>query len=256
VLDWLYTLIAGTLALWHAAFSTVLPPAGGAAWALAIAFLVLTVRSLLFPLFVSQLRSQRAVQALQPEIQALREQHGDDKQAFSTAVLALQRDRGVNPLAGCLPALLQLPVFIALLHVLRRIAPGADGLYSWSDALTDQAAAASLWGVPISSTFGATGSPAGWLLPAALAATMGLTLHLTQRYVQRRSGPVTGPAAQVQGLLLYGLPLGAFASGFFFPVGVLLYWTVSNLFTLGQQVHLLRRFPPPAPGPELPTATP
>jgi len=247
VLDWLYTPIAWLLQQWHALFAVFLDPAGGVAWALAIAFLVLTVRSLMFPLFVSQLRSQRAVQALQPEVQALRERYGDDRQGFSAALLALQRDRGVNPLAGCLPALLQLPVFIALLHVLRRIAPGAEGLYSWSDELTDQAAAASLWGVPISGTFPDAASAAGWLVPVALAAIMAVTGHLTQRYVQRRSGPVTGPAAQAQGLLLYGLPLGMLSAGFFFPVGVLLYWSVSTVFTLGQQVHLLGRFPPPTP---------
>lgn len=247
MLDWLYVPIAWVLKQWHTLFSTFLDPAGGVAWTLAIVSLVVTVRLLLFPLFVSQVRSQRAAQALQPEIQALRARYGSDSRGFGAAALALQRERGVHPLAGCLPALLQAPVFLALLHVLRRIAPGADGLYTWSDDLTRQAAAAEVFGAPLSSSLTAGGPLSGWLVALVLMAAMSLTSFLTQRQVQRRSGPVEGPAATVQRVLLYGMPAGLFATGFLFPVGVLLYWTASNLWTLGQQVHLLRRFPPPGP---------
>ena len=72
--------------------------------------------------------------------------------------MALQKERGVNPLAGCLPILPQIPVFIALFHVLRRLAPGAEGLYSWSDELTEQAASAKLFGAPISASFNMDGA--------------------------------------------------------------------------------------------------
>jgi YidC/Oxa1 family membrane protein insertase len=249
VLDWLYVPIAWVLKHWHSLFSTFLDPAGGTAWTLAIVSLVVTVRLLLFPLFVTQVRSQRAMQALQPEVQALRAQYGSDSRGFSAAALALQQERGVNPLAGCLPALLQAPVFLALLHVLRRITPGADGLYTWSDDLTEQAAAAEVFGAPLSSSLTPDGPLSGWLVALCLMTAMSLTTFWTQRQTQRRSGPVEGPAATVQWLLLYGMPVGLFASGFLFPVGVLLYWTASNLWTLGQQLHLLRRFPPPEPAP-------
>ena len=257
MLDWLYVPIAWVLKQWHTLFATVLDPTGGIAWTSAIVALVVTVRLLLFPLFVAQVRSQREVQALQPEVDALRARYGSDSRGFGAAVLALRRERGVHPLAGCLPALLQAPVFLALLHVLRRITPGADGLYTWSDDLTEQAAAAEVFGAPLSSSLTLAGPPSGWLVALTLMAAMSLTAFLTQRQTQRRSGPVDGPAATVQRLLLYGMPAGLFASGFLFPVGVLLYWTASNLWTLGQQVHLVRRFPPPgpatvpaAPGPE------
>jgi YidC/Oxa1 family membrane protein insertase len=252
VLDWLYTPIAWLLQLWHALFATVLDPAGGGAWVLAIVLLVATVRSALVPLAVGQVRAQRAVQALQPEIQALRERHGADREALTTAVLALQRERQVSPVAGCLPALLQAPVLLALLHVLRRITPDSEGLYSWSTELTRQAAAAEVFGAPISSAFAVGGPLSGWLVALVLMLAMSATSFLTQLLVRRRSGPVEGPAATVQGLLLYGMPLGLFATGFFFPVGVLVYWTASNLWTLGQQLWLLRRFPPPAPVPATP----
>ena len=127
-------------------------PAGGLTWALSIVLLVVTVRLLLFPLFVKQVKSQRAMQELQPEIAKLRKQYGSDRQGMSQAIMALQKERGVNPLAGCLPILPQIPIFISLFHVLRRLAPGADGLYSWSDELTDQAARADLFGAPISAS--------------------------------------------------------------------------------------------------------
>jgi YidC/Oxa1 family membrane protein insertase len=276
VLDWLYTLIAWLLKQWHALFSMFLEPGSGPAWCLAIVFLVVTIRSLLFPLFMRQIRSQRGVQELQPEIQQLRTQYGSDKQGFSQAVMALQKERGVNPLAGCLPALLQAPVFIALLHVLRRLAPGKAGLYSWSYDLTQQAADATFAGAPISSSFSMAEPLRSLVLDqpgitettirvvaAVLIVAMAATSFLTQRAVQQRSGPMQGQAATVQRLLLYGMPLGLLVSGFLFPVGVLLYWTVSNLWTLGQQLYVLRRFPPPgAPaglatdGPQVPPSPP
>ena len=265
MLDWLYTVISWALARWHALFSTFLDPASGTAWALAVVLLVVTVRSLLLPLVLRQVASQRAMAELQPEIAALRDQHGEDRQAFSQAVMALHRDRGVNPLAGCLPALLQVPVFIALLHVLRRLAPGAEGLYSWTYDLTQQAASATVAGAPISSAFrmteplrstvleqtGATETRVQ-LVALVLIVAMSATSFLTQKATQRRAGPAEGPAATVQKLLLYGMPASLLVTGFFFPVGVLLYWTANNLWTLGQQLVLLRRVPPTAPPLTLP----
>ena len=112
---------------WHALFSTFLDPACGITWALSIIFLVVTVRLILFPLFVKQVKSQRAMQELQPEIAKLRKQYGSDRQGMSQAMMALQKERGVNPLAGCLPILPQIPIFLSLFHVLRRLAPGVPG---------------------------------------------------------------------------------------------------------------------------------
>jgi YidC/Oxa1 family membrane protein insertase len=257
-LNWFYTAIAWVMKQWHTLFSTFLDPAGGITWALAIVFLVVTIRVLLFRLFVKQVKSQRAMQEIQPEIQKLRKQYGNDKQGFSQAMMALQKERGVNPLAGCLPILPQIPVFISLFHVLRRLAPGKDGLYSWDDELTDQAASASLFGAPISSSFNMDGAKeeAILALPGVgytsirivsfiLIVIMCATTYYTQRQIMRRSGPVEGQAAMVQKLLLYGMPLSLFVTGFFFPVGVLLYWFTNNLWTLGQQFYILKKLPPP-----------
>lgn len=256
MLDWLYTAISTVMKWWHAVWSTFLDPAGGITWAVSIIFLVVTVRLILFPLFVKQVKSQRAMQELQPEIAKLRKQYGSDRQGMSQAMMALQKERGVNPLAGCLPILPQIPIFLSLFHVLRRLAPGVPGLYGWSDELTDQAARAKLFGAPISSSFNMVGAKEEAILAIAtyrdirvvamvLIVTMVLTTFFTQKQIMRRSGPVEGQAATVQRLMLYGMPLSLFVSGFFFPIGVLLYWFTNNLWTLGQQFFILRKMPPP-----------
>ncbi|MGY1665175.1 membrane protein insertase YidC [Geodermatophilus sp. SYSU D00696] len=258
MLDWLYTAIAFVMKTWHSVFSTFLDPASGITWALSIAFLVVTVRLILFPLFVKQIKSQRAMQEIQPEIQKLRKQYGADRQGFSQAMMQLQKERGVNPLAGCLPILPQIPVFLALFHVLRRLRPGAEGLYSWSYELTQQAATAKLFGAPISASFFMSGQKAEDILALPgvsqagirtvaliLMVIMCVTTYVTQKQIMKRSGPVEGQAAMVQKLLLYGMPISLFVTGFFFPIGVLLYWMTNNLWTLGQQFFILRKMPPP-----------
>ena len=78
-----------------------------------------------------------------------------------------------------------------------------------------------------------------------LIVIMCVTTFFTQKQIMKRSGPVEGQAATVQRLMLYGMPLSLFASGFFFPIGVLLYWFTNNLWTLGQQFFILRKMPPP-----------
>jgi YidC/Oxa1 family membrane protein insertase len=256
LLDWLYTAIAFVMKTWHTVWSSFLDPAGGLSWALSIMFLVVTVRLILFPLFVKQIKSQRAMQELQPEIQKLRAQYGKDRQGLAVAMQTLQKERGVNPLAGCLPLLPQIPVFLSLFHVLRRLAPGKEGLYSWSNELTDQAARAELFGAPISSSFNMTGAKADALLEfsslqnirivcAVLIVIMCITTFTTQKQIMKRSGPVEGQAATMQKFLLYVMPASLLVSGFFFPIGVLLYWMTNNLWTLGQQFFILRKMPPP-----------
>jgi YidC/Oxa1 family membrane protein insertase len=257
-LNWFYTAIAWVMKEWHALFSTFLDPDGGITWALSIVFLVITVRVVLFRFFIKQVKSQRAMQEIQPEIQKLKAQYGGDRQGFSQAVMALQKERGVNPLAGCLPIIPQIPVFIALLHVLRRLTPTSKGLYSWTDELTHSAAVAKLFGAPISASFNMTEPKRSEVLAIpdvtylnirvvafALIVIMCVTTFTTQKQIQKKSGPVEGQAAMVQKLLLYGMPIGLFVSGFLFPIGVLLYWLTNNLWTLGQQFYILKKLPPP-----------
>jgi YidC/Oxa1 family membrane protein insertase len=264
LLDWLYTAISWVMARWHSLWNVIFgDPApesalGGLSWVLAIVFLVVTIRLILFPLFVKQIKSQRAMQELQPELQKLRKQYGSDRQGMAQAQQQMFKERGVNPLAGCLPILPQIPVFLSLFHVLRRLAPGKEGLYSWSDELTDEAARAKLFGAPISASFNMDGAKETAILAIpgvtytnirivafVLIVIMCFTTYFTQKQIMKRSGPVEGQAAMVQKILLYVMPAGLFVSGFLFPIGVLLYWFTNNLWTLGQQFFILRKMPPP-----------
>lgn len=280
MLDFLYYPIAFVLKAWHALWSTMLDPASGAAWVLSIMFLVFTLRILLFPIFVKMIKGQRAMQELQPEIAKLKEEFGKDRQAMSEAMMKLQKERGVNPLASCLPMLVQAPVFIALLHVLRRLGPDKVGLYSWNDALTQQAAVARVFGAPISSHFGSLfsgkflgGTDNNAALIAALPGTtmtnirwvtgvlivvMCTTQFFSTRQLMKRSAASGQPAANgqmqmVQKLMLYGAPVMLLFSGTIFPLGVLVYWFVNNLWTIGQQFWVLKRMPPPGGTPALET---
>ena len=258
MLDWLYTAISTVMKWWHAVWSTFLDPAGGITWALSIMFLVVTIRLILFPLFVKQVKSQRAMQELQPEIAKLRKQYGSDRQGMSQAMMALQKERGVNPLAGCLPILPQIPVFISLFHVLRRLAPGVLGSTAGptSSPTRRRRPSCSARRSPRRSRWSAPKEDAILAIPGVtylnirivamvLIVIMCVTTFFTQKQIMKRSGPVEGQAATVQRLMLYGMPISLFVSGFFFPIGVLLYWFTNNLWTLGQQFFILRKMPPP-----------
>src|SRR3954463_8594231 len=104
-------------------------------WALSIVFLVITARLLLFRLFVKQVHYTRNMQRMQPKIQKLREKYKDDRAELNRQMMKLQQDEGFNPLSGCLPMFLQIPVFLGLYHVLRHLANSAAPLNSHGDTL-------------------------------------------------------------------------------------------------------------------------
>lgn len=119
VLTYVYYAISGVLWFWHKAFSYVLNPDSGITWALSIVFLVFTIRILLVKPVANQLRSGRKMQEMQPRMQELQRKYKNDQQTLLMESRKLQKEMGVNPLAACLPMLVQLPIFIGLFHVLR-----------------------------------------------------------------------------------------------------------------------------------------
>ncbi|RAV34541.1 membrane protein insertase YidC [Corynebacterium heidelbergense] len=119
MLNFIYYPISGVLWFWHKVFSFVLDPASGLTWALAIIFLVFTVRILLVKPAVSQMRSMRRTQEFQPKMRELQKKHAGNQQKLMEEVRAAQKEMGVNPLASCLPVLVQFPLFLGLFHVLR-----------------------------------------------------------------------------------------------------------------------------------------
>lgn len=215
-------------------------------WVLAIIFLVLTVRVLIFPLFVKQIRSQRAMQALQPQMKALQEKHKGDRETLQKEMVELYRREKANPLMGCLPLLLQMPIFLGVFHIIKRLGTGTRDktLYGWTVEQFDSGAAAKLFGVSIGATF-RTG---GWaaVLCAVLGIVMIVTTYLTSRQMILKTGWSEDPQQKMmQRLMLYGIPLTLIISAVAFPLGLIIYWTVSNLFSLGQQMWVLKKYPPP-----------
>jgi YidC/Oxa1 family membrane protein insertase len=239
-----YTAISAVLLFWHAVFQSVLPGADWS-WVLGIVLLVLTVRVVLLPVVIRQVKAQRATQALQPRIKEL-----VARGASQQELVALYQSEKVNPLAAFLPFLVQIPVFIGLLHVLRHIRPGSSSptLYGWTLTQFESASHAKLLGAPIAATFtdhlGAAGLTVQ-LVTAALVLIMITTTYLSTRQSILRTGRAPDTTTLwVQRLMLYGLPASLLISGLIFPIGVIVYWVTQNLFGLAQQAWLLRRYPP------------
>ena len=119
--------VSAVLWFWHAAFGALMGPDSGVAWALAIVFLVFTVRTMLIRPALGQLRAARRTQALAPRIKKIREKYRGDRQRMAQEIQKLHTETGTSPFGGCLPALLQIPVFLSLYWVLRDFTPGATG---------------------------------------------------------------------------------------------------------------------------------
>lgn len=119
MLNFVYYAISAILWFWHKVFSFVLSPDSGITWGLSIIFLVFTIRILLVKPMANQLRSARVMQEMQPRMRELQTKYAKDRQTLALEMRKLQKEYGVNPLASCLPMLVQLPIFIGLFHVLR-----------------------------------------------------------------------------------------------------------------------------------------
>ena len=251
-LNWIYWVISQILLFWHSVWDAILPGRAILAtnwdWVLAIIFLVVTVRVILFPLFVKQIKSQRAMQALSPKIKELQEKHKGDRETLQKEMMELYRKEKANPLMGCLPMFLQIPVFLGLFHVLKRLNPNLPRnktLYGWTVDQFDSASQARLFGAPIYNTF-QTGGTGVKIIAGVLVLIMICTTFLTSRQMILKTGWSEDPNQKmIQRLMLYGIPLSLLFSGYLFPIGVIIYWVVQNLFSLGQQFWVLRKYPPP-----------
>jgi YidC/Oxa1 family membrane protein insertase len=249
IMNPLYYAISFVLMGWHSVWDTLgLNPAGGAAWALSIIGLTLIIRAALIPLFVKQIKSSRNMQLIQPKVKELQKKYGHDREKLAAETMSLYRESGTNPFASCLPILLQMPIFFALFGVLNNAArEKPKGVLTLEEAR--QFGDSELVGVPLSGTlFDANGDVGVIVLAAFLVLAMTATTFLTQRQLMRKNMPpdaMTGPYAQQQKFLLYILPVVFAVGGIAFPIGVLLYWTTSNLWTMSQQFYVIRRNPAP-----------
>ena len=252
ILDWLRIAVSWILVQFHALLSPVFGSTSGVAWTLSIVGLVLVIRITLIPLFVKQIKAQRNLQIIQPQMKAIQEKYAGDRERQSQEMMKLYRETGTNPFSSCLPLLLQAPIFFALFSVLQGIATSTkQGVFQWKqyDGLLDQAREALLFNVPLYGTFkdaAETVAPLNTrVLAGVLVILMTVTTFITQRQLIVKNVAPDNPMVQQQKILLYVFPPLFAIGGFGFPIGVLVYWSVSNIWTMGQQFWVIRNSPQP-----------
>ncbi|HEX2893462.1 MAG TPA: membrane protein insertase YidC [Marmoricola sp.] len=243
----LYYIISAVLVGFHKVFGAVFGSTSGASWALSIIGLTVVIRAALIPLFVKQIKSSRNMQLLQPKVKELQKKYGHDREKLTQETMALYRETGTNPFSSCLPILVQMPIFLALFRLLNHAAHDqAKGVLTATDV--GRLSNAKIFGARIADSFTTTDLTSVKILAAFLVIAMTATTFLTQRQLMSKNMPadaLSGPYAQQQKMLLYVLPLVFAVGGIAFPIGVLLYWTTSNLWTMGQQFYVIRNNPAP-----------
>ena len=241
------------------------PDGPGIAWVLSIIGLTIVVRLLIMPLFVKQIRASRGMQLLQPEMQALQAKYKgkkdpESRQRMNEEMMALYRKHGTNPMASCLPILVQMPIFFALFRVLASLGAVATGGYGRPSIgpltmeLAKQVQASSVFGASLSSSFLHSGDNTQVkIVTVAMIVIMSVTqwytmAQLSMKNMSTDSLNSDNPMIRSQRMMLYVMPVIFAVSGVNFQIGVLVYWVVSNLWTMGQQFFTIRNMP--APGSE------
>jgi YidC/Oxa1 family membrane protein insertase len=250
------------LVSFHWLFTSLgMDPNAGATWVLAIAGLVVVVRAALIPVFVKQIKSQRKMLEIAPDLKKIQDKYKGKKDQFSREAMSretmeLYRRTGSNPLSSCLPLLLQMPIFFGLFSVLNDVAvkKGTAGVGPMNEELAQSFYNASLFGIaPLHTTFmEAMNATPPEVTVMVIAMTMVVLMTASQfitqlQIVSKNMSEETkaSPAFRQQRILLYILPLVFAFSGFAFPLGVMFYWLVSNFWTMGQQFIVIRNMPTP-----------
>jgi len=258
-LKWAVELI---LVAWHWLFTAVgLPAASGVTWVLSIIGLVVVVRAAVFPLFVRQIKSQRKMMEIAPEMKKVQAKYKGKKdqlsrEAMSRETMALYKKHGTSPMSSCLPLIVQMPIFFSLFSVLRDVAAHAvaktGGVGLLNAELTKEFYDAKLFGVvSLHETLGdavdSQNTVAIVLLVILVILMIGSQFFTQLQIISKNLSPEakTGQAYQMQKIMLYVLPLGFIFSGVFFPLGVVIYWFISNLWTMAQQFLVIREMPTP-----------
>ena len=240
------------------------PDGPGVAWVLSIIGLTIVVRLLIMPLFVKQIRASRGMQLLQPELQELQAKYKgkkdpESRQRMNEEMMALYRKHGTNPMASCLPILVQMPIFFALFRVLASLGAVASGKYGrpsigpLTQQLAEQVQNSSVFGASLSSSFLSSSDTQVKVVTVAMIIIMSVTqwytmAQLSMKNMSTESLNSDNPMIRSQRMMLYVMPVIFAVSGVNFQIGVLVYWVISNLWTMGQQFFTIRNMP--APGSE------
>ncbi|GGP69906.1 MULTISPECIES: membrane protein insertase YidC [Streptomyces] len=249
------TPVSWVIVQFHRLYGAIFGPDTGWAWGLSIVSLVVLIRICLIPLFVKQIKSTRNMQALQPKMKAIQERYKSDKQRQSEEMMKLYKETGTNPLSSCLPILAQSPFFFALYHVLSGIASGKT-IGVINQPLLESAQKAHIMGAPLAAKFTDSASKVESLgatltdvrvVTAIMIVLMSASQFFTQRQLMTKNVDlsVKTPFMQQQKMLMYVFPVMFAVMGINFPVGVLVYWLTTNVWTMGQQMYVINQNPTP-----------
>ncbi|KUN10345.1 preprotein translocase YidC [Streptomyces yokosukanensis] len=249
------TPVSWVIVQFHSVYGKIFGPDTGWAWGLSIVSLVILIRICLIPLFVKQIKATRAMQTLQPEMKKIQERYKNDKQRQSEEMMKLYKESGTNPLSSCLPILAQSPFFFALYHVLNGIATGST-IGVINESLLASARKAHIFGAPLAAKFTDSAAKVDALgasltnvrvVTAIMIVLMSASQFYTQRQLMTKNVDTTvkTPFMQQQKMLMYVFPVMFAVFGINFPVGVLVYWLTTNVWTMGQQMYVIRNNPTP-----------
>ncbi|WP_030420046.1 membrane protein insertase YidC [Streptomyces sp. SCSIO 75703] len=249
------TPVSWVIVQFHSVYGAIFGPDTGWAWGLSIVSLVILIRICLIPLFVKQIKATRAMQTLQPEMKKIQERYKSDRQRQSEEMMKLYKETGTNPLSSCLPILAQSPFFFALYHVLNGIASNKT-IGVINQPLLESAQKAHIFGAPLASKFFSSESDVAALsasltdvrvVTAIMIVLMSASQFFTQRQLMTKNVDTTvkTPFMQQQKMLMYVFPVMFAVFGVNFPVGVLVYWLTTNVWTMGQQMYVIHNNPTP-----------
>jgi len=230
-------------------------PSDGWTWVLSITGLVLVVRAALIPLFVRQIKSQRKMLEVAPDLKRIQDKYKGKRDQFSREAMtretmALYGKHGTSPFASCLPLLFQMPVFFGLFTTLNNAALGIPGIGFMNLGLAENFGAATIFGTaPLHAAMST--AEGDWTViwtAGVMVVLMTASQFITQKQIMSKNisqAMKESPTYKQQQILLYILPLVFLFSGFAFPLGVMMYWLVSNFWTMGQQFVVIRNMPTP-----------
>ncbi|WP_439675888.1 membrane protein insertase YidC [Embleya sp. MST-111070] len=257
ILNPLYTAVSWIIVQFHSLFSPIFGKNSGWSWGLSIVCLVVVIRICLIPLFVKQIKATRGLQALQPRIKEVQKRYKDDRERQSQEMMKLYKETGTNPLSSCLPILVQSPFFFALFHVLQRVSQNKTVGVIDRD-LVNSAQQAHIFGAPIAAKFTDSAAKIEALgadlttvriVTVVMIILMSGSQFFTQRQLMTKNTDpaslVGNPFAKQQKLMMYAFPIMFAVFGINFPVGVLVYWLTTNVWTMGQQLFVINRNPTP-----------
>ena len=248
IMNVLYIAVSWVIMTIHDALTPLFGASSGVTWTLSIVGLVLLIRLLLIPLFVKQIKSQRAMTALAPKMKEIQTRYKDDRQKQSEEMMKLYKEHKTNPLASCFPILAQAPIMFSLFTVLNGIGRGhAHGVLTMADV--ESASHAKFLGARISETFLGSTDAKVKLVTILLILIMSASTFTTQRQLMVKGMPKNNDPnnmmLQQQKIMLYLFPVIFAISGVNFPIGVLIYWSTTNFWTWGQQFWVIKNNPTP-----------